>query len=97
MPTTDLFDQLEELNSAIDDLMDARKRIEAAVTAIAQSRAHLERRDIDWEGLDADHIWLNAFACIRPTDTFAADVGRAVIEKALAARGKSIPLTVNAS
>lgn len=26
-----------------------------------------------------NHIWLNAFACIRPTDEFLAEVGRDVL------------------
>jgi hypothetical protein len=28
-----------------------------------------------------NHIWLNAFACVRPTEQFCAEVGRAVLEK----------------
>jgi hypothetical protein len=27
----------------------------------------------------SNHIWLNAFACVRPTDKFCADVGRQII------------------
>ncbi|MGV3564176.1 MAG: hypothetical protein ACO1ON_12940 [Nocardioides sp.] len=44
-----------------------------------------------------DHIWLNAFACIRPTDEFAAKVGRDVISKVMEASGRKVVLTVNAS
>ena len=28
---------------------------------------------------DANHIWINAFSCIRPTDEFLASIGRSVI------------------
>ena len=28
-----------------------------------------------------NHIWLNAFACINPTQGFLADVGRMILEK----------------
>lgn len=28
-----------------------------------------------------NHIWLNAFACIRPTDDFLMDVGRMILEQ----------------
>lgn len=44
-----------------------------------------------------DHTWLNAFACISPTDAFAAEVGRAVIEKIMSAPGRRVALTFNAS
>lgn len=50
-----------------------------------------------------DHIWLNAFECIRPTDKFAADVGRDVIAKVMAHHSddvfesRHIVLRINAS
>jgi hypothetical protein len=28
---------------------------------------------------DANHMWLDAFRCIKPTDTFATQVGHAVL------------------
>ena len=28
----------------------------------------------------ANHMWLNAFQCVRPTDEFCAEVGRAVLQ-----------------
>ena len=46
---------------------------------------------------DPDHIWLNAFKCIRPTDEFAAEVGRAVIARAMQSHPKRAALTVTAS
>jgi hypothetical protein len=27
------------------------------------------------------HIWLNAFLCVRPSDEFLRDIGRAVLDK----------------
>jgi len=44
-----------------------------------------------------EHVWLNAFSCIRPTDEFAALVGRGVIEKVMAQPGRHIVLRINAS
>lgn len=50
-----------------------------------------------------EHIWLNGFSCVRPTDEFAADVGRAVISKVMAQshadplKRRHIVLRVNAS
>lgn len=32
-----------------------------------------------------EHIWLNAFSCINPSDDFAADIGREVIRKVMSA------------
>ena len=31
--------------------------------------------------VDENHIWLNAFRCIRPTDEFLAEIGRLVLQK----------------
>lgn len=31
----------------------------------------------------AEHIWLNGFACIRPSDEFAAGLGRTIISKVM--------------
>ena len=50
-----------------------------------------------------EHIWLNAFRCVRPTDDFAAQVGREVITMVMAHRHpdvlktRHIVLRVNAS
>ncbi|QIK83002.1 hypothetical protein [Sanguibacter sp. HDW7] len=55
----------------------------------------------DYETADAletvDHVWLNGFRCIRPTDEFAAEVGRMVINKIMQTRDRSVALTFNAS
>lgn len=50
-----------------------------------------------------EHIWLNAFSCVSPTDGFAAEVGRTVIDKVMAHRHddvfkrRHIVLRINAS
>lgn len=50
-----------------------------------------------------DHIWLNAFACISPTDEFAAEVGRGIIAKVMSHNSgdllerRHIVLRINAS
>lgn len=40
---------------------------------------------------EADHIWLNALLCIRPTEEFAADVGHMVIAKVMESRLRTEP------
>jgi hypothetical protein len=43
------------------------------------------RRESEWTDVEfrkeatSNHIWINAFSTIRPTDEFLADIGRAVI------------------
>ena len=74
------------------------QKMKAATDSVARkSVARLPRdwTDVDFE--DPDHIWLNAFKCIRPTDEFAAEVGRAVIARAMQSHPKRAALTVNAS
>lgn len=50
-----------------------------------------------------DHIWLNAFKCIHPSDQFAAEVGREIIAKVMAQQSddvmkrRHIVLRINAS
>lgn len=44
-----------------------------------------------------DHVWLNAFSCISPSDESAAKIGHVVIRKVMAARDRKIALTFNAS
>lgn len=50
-----------------------------------------------------EHLWLNAFSCINPTDEFAAEVGRSVIRKVMAhdaddvLERRHIVLRINAS
>ena len=64
-------------------------------TAEVASRGYRERVDLDWS--EPNHIWLNAFKCIRPTDEFAAQVGHGVIKSAMQAHPKRATFTVNAS
>ena len=50
-----------------------------------------------------EHIWLNAMNCVRPTDQFAADVGREIIAKVMSHQAddvmerRHIVLRINAS
>jgi len=51
-----------------------------------------------------EHIWLNAMSCIRPSDAFAAEVGRMVIAKVMSQRhedvlryNRHVVLRINAS
>ncbi|MDT9701880.1 hypothetical protein, partial [Streptomyces sp. P17] len=89
---------LVELDQAITDMREARKRIEAAVTAIAEANtwpygdAYLYQDDDSPE-----RLWLNGFSCIRPSDEFARDVGRSVIQMAIRRPGKSTQIEVTAS
>ncbi len=59
--------------------------------------------DLVYDNPGVEHIWLNAFSCIRPTDAFAAEVGRTVIAKVMAhknqdvLKSRHIVLRINAS
>ena len=87
---------LTALDEAIDEFMAARGKVERATQALTRFDLG-DRSPYELDPDDPDHIWLNAFCCIRPTDKFAADVGRTVIAKAMAHHGRRVPLTVNAS
>ena len=92
----DLLDALLAMNAAVDQFVAARGAIESAARDLEAIRvARLDLPDID-QSLP-DHIWLNAFKCIRPTDEFAAEVGRGVIRTAMQAHPKRAAFTVNAS
>lgn len=41
---------------------------------------------------EAEHIWLNGISCIRPTDEFAAEVGRMIIAKVMSGELRTRPL-----
>ena len=94
-----------DLSDGLDDLADCTKLFaeamskmkEASDSVVRKSVKRLPREwtDVDFE--DPDHIWLDAFKCIRPTDEFAAEVGRSVIARAMQAHPKRVALTVNAS
>ena len=95
---TDIGADLDELADCTKLFAEAMQKMKAATDSVARkSVARLPREwtDVDFE--DPDHIWLNAFRCIRPTDEFAAEVGRAVIDRAMQAHPKRAALTVNAS
>ena len=94
-PST-LLDAIKAMNGAIDMFVAARVAVESAARDLEALRvSRLDHLDLDWS--EPDHIWLNAFKCIRPTDEFAAQVGRNVISAAMQAHPKHASFTVNAS
>ena len=94
-PST-LLDAIKAMNGAIDMFVAARVAVESAARDLEALRvSRLDHLDLDWS--EPDHIWLNGFACIRPTDEFAAQVGRNVIRTAMQAHPKHASFTVNAS
>ena len=94
-PST-LLDAIKAMNDAIDMFVAARVAVESAARDLEALRvSRLDHLDLDWS--EPDHIWLNGFACIRPTDEFAAQVGRNVIRTAMQAHPKRASFTVNAS
>ena len=69
-PST-LLDAIKAMNGAIDMFVAARVAVESAARDLEALRvSRLDHLDLDWS--EPDHIWLNGFACIRPTDEFAA-------------------------
>ena len=91
-----LLDALLAMNAAIDQFVAAKAAIESAARDLEAIRvSRLDHMDLDWS--KPDHMWLNAFACIRPTDEFAAQVGHGVIMTAMQAHPKRATFTVNAS
>ena len=94
-PST-LLDAMLAMNAAIDQFAAAKAAIESAARDLEAIRvSRLDHIDIDWS--EPDHIWLNAFKCIRPTDEFAAQVGHGVIRAAMQAHPRRATFTVNAS
>ena len=84
------------MNAAIDQFVAAKAAIESAARDLEAIRvSRLDHMDLDWS--KPDHIWLNGFKCIRPTDEFAAQVGLRVISAAMQAHPKRATFTVNAS
>ena len=91
-----LLDAMLAMNAAIDQFAAAKAAIESAARDLEAIRvSRLDHMDLDWS--KPDHIWLNGFACIHPTDEFAAQVGRNVIMAAMQAHPKHASFTVNAS
>ena len=91
-----LLDAMLAMNAAIDQFAAAKAAIESAARDLEAIRvSRLDHIDIDWS--EPDHIWLNAFKCIRPTDEFAAQVGHGVIRAAMQAHPRRATFTVNAS
>ena len=95
----DISADLDELADCVALFTDAMRKMKAATDSVARKSVARLPRD-DWTDVDFEapgHIWLNAFKCIRPTDEFAAEVGRAVIARAMQSHPKRAALTVNAS
>ena len=91
-----LLDALLAMNAAIDQFAAAKAAFESAARDLEAIRvSRLDHMDLDWS--EPDHIWLNAFKCIRPTDEFAAQVGHGVIRAAMQAHPRRATFTVNAS
>ena len=91
-----LLDALLAMNAAIDQFAAAKAAIESAARDLEAIRvSRLDHMDLDWS--EPEHIWLNAFKCIRPTDEFAAQVGHGVIRAAMQAHPRRATFTVNAS
>ena len=94
-----------DLSEDLDELADCAKLFAEAMSKMKEASDSVSRKSVarlprDWTDVDfedPDHIWLNAFKCIRPTDEFAAEVGRSVIDRAMQAHPKRVALTVNAS
>lgn len=40
-----------------------------------------EYKDLVYQQAEQNHIWLNAFSCINPSDQFLKEVGKMVIDK----------------
>ena len=99
--TTPRDNAAEQVTQVLTALAKAIGAFEAARGELERAAQELARFDLGdrspYELDDPDGIWLNAFSCIRPTDEFAAEVGRMVIAKAMAHRGHRVPLTVIAS
>lgn len=47
--------------------------------------------DAEFRGV-AEHIWLNAFSCIRPSDDFLRDIGRMVVDSVMSSDLRTAPL-----
>lgn len=95
----DLGDDLDDLGSAIDQINDARKALTDTLDRIAAKKIHRIPTDLlpDWDWDTPESLWLNAFSCIRPTDEFAAEVGRSVISTVMAAHPRVTTIRVRAS
>lgn len=80
---------------------DSRKSAERAGKKIERDWTDAEKVEL----ANDNHVWLNAFSCIRSTDEFLIDVGRAVLRKLeespmgedLSGTGRMIYLRINAS
>ncbi len=82
---SDILSAIEKLNHSLDQLVAAKQAIQESATELETLRvARVNGLDIDWEA--PERVWLNGFACIRPTDAFAAELGRSIIRTVMLAR-----------
>ena len=95
--THPLLEAIEKLNHGIDLFVEAKNAIQEAAAELEALRvARLpDGMEIDWE--EPDKLWINGFSCLRPTDEFAAVVGRNVIRKAMQAFPEAATFRVRAS
>ena len=92
----DLVQAIEKLNRGIDEVVVAKAAIQEAAQELESLRvSRLDGLKLDWES--PDRLWLNGFACIHPTDAFAAEVGRSIIRTVMQAYPARAAFTVHAS
>ena len=93
---TELAASIEKLNRGIDELVAAKAAIEVAARELESLRvSRVDGIELDWEAPES--LWLNAFACIHPSDAFAAEVGRSIIRTVMQAYPSRAAFTVRAS
>ena len=93
---SDILSAIEKLNHGLDQLVAAKQAIQESATELETLRvARVNGLDIDWEV--PERVWLNGFACIHPTDAFAAELGRSIIRTVMQAYPHPATFTVRAS
>ena len=93
---SDLVQAIEKLNRGIDEFVAAKAAIQEAAQELESLRvSRVNGLELDWE--TPERVWLNGFACIHPTDAFAAEVGRSIIRTAMQAYPARAAFTVHAS
>ena len=93
---TDLVQAIEKLNRGIDEFVAATAAIQEAAQELESLRvSRVDGLELDWES--PNRLWLNAFACIHPTDEFAAEVGRSIIRTVMQAYPSNATIAVRAS
>ena len=92
----DILDAIEKLNDSVNKFVAAKNDLLEAVAKLEAARIFRpDELDIDWE--TPDQVWLNGFACIYPTDEFAAEVGHSIIKTVMQAHPQAATFRVKAS